>query len=779
MTTETKPLPDWNNPAAAQWITCPPLGGARSVPPAVYYRRSFQISGALPARAVLHITALGLFDCEINGRRVGHDVFAPGWTDYRIRVHYHSYDVTDLLLPGENVIGVILGDGWYSGHVAEKDRQLYGEQPALLASLENVSGSTPVVLAATDADWVRSLGPILENDLLMGEAYDARRELGAWSSPGFNAGNWTPVLILDSPAISIERSPGPPVRRHEILPGKLLAGDAEVAGPQRIRRFDFGQNLTGRVRIRVSGPRGLNLRIRHAEFLKPDGSLYTENLRTARATDHYTLKGGGLEEWEPRFTFHGFRYCELVWQDVGSNPFIESVEGVVIHSDTPRTGHFACSHPLLNQLASNILWGQKSNFLEVPTDCPQRDERLGWTGDAQAFIRTAAFFMDVRGFFHKWLQDLRDAQSADGAVPPVIPQTHSFGLPGDGGPAWADATFICPWAIYLCYGDSGILREHYPSMVRYLDYLAEYKVKNHIRMHPDIVEADSLWGGFGDWLALDGSGRTEGGTPKDLIGTAFYAHGVDIAEKTAELLGYEADADRYRKLHGEIVDAFIARFTTPAGHVIGGTQTGYVLALHFNLVPEALRVSAAKELVRLIVRNDYHIGTGFVGTPYIQHVLEATGHLDIAYKLLEQETFPSWLFPVKNGATTIWERWDGWTPEKGFQDVGMNSFNHYAYGAVGDWMVSTVAGLQFDPAQPGYGHIIFKPRPGGTLTWAEARLRTPHGETSIRWELKDASLLLDLVVPKGATATLDLPRPWNSPRAQLGAGAHRLTLTSA
>lgn len=769
MTKSSETLPEWANPAAAQWITSPPLGGPRTVPPAVYYRRTFRLDGAMPKRAILQITALGLFECEINGRPVGEDIFAPGWTDYRKRVHYHSYDVTSFLQPGDNVIGVILGDGWYSGHVAEKDRQLYGEQPALLASLEDHGGTAPVVLVATDAKWARSLGPILENDLMMGEAYDARRDLGLWSLRGFNAEGWLPVVVKEAPRISIGRSSGPPVRRQEVLPATPLSGATDAAWLPRCRRFDFHQNFTGRVRIRVSGPRGLHVRIRYAEFLKPDGSLYTENLRGARATDHYTLKGGGIEEWEPRFTFHGFRYCELTWQNIGGDLVIESVEGVVLHSDTHRTGHFACSHPLLNQLASNILWGQKSNFLEVPTDCPQRDERLGWTGDAQAFIRTASFFMDVRGFFHKWLLDMRDAQGADGSVPPIIPNTHSFGLPGDGGPAWADATFICPWAVYLSYGDTGILRDHYPSMVRYLAYLAEHKVKDHIRCHPDKDE----WGGFGDWLALDGSGRQDGGTPKELIGTAFYAHGADLTAHTAALLGHKKEAAHYRKLHREIVDAFRDRFITPDGHVIGGTQTGYVLALHFGLVPEALRAKAANELVRLIKRNGHRIGTGFVGTPYIQHVLEATGHLDIAYQLLEQESFPSWLFPVKNGATTIWERWDGWTPEKGFQDVNMNSFNHYAYGAVGDWMVSTVAGLEI--GAPGYRKILFKPRPGGTLTWAEASLKTAQGRISIHWKLKAKDLHISLTIPNGCEAELSLPAGWNLKKTRnLEPGKHDL-----
>jgi len=506
-------------------------------------------------------------------------------------------------------------------------------------------------------------------------------------------------------------------------------------------------------------------------MLQPDGSLYTENLRSARATDHYTLQGSGLEEWEPRFTCHGFRYAEITWAGGADALKIEGVEGIVLHSDMLLTGVFSCSHPLLNQLESNILWGQKGNFLEVPTDCPQRDERLGWTGDAQAFIRTACFHMDVRGFFHKWLGDMRDAQGGDGAVPAIIPHTHSFGSGGDGGPAWADAVFICPWTIYLCYGDTEILRENYDSMAAYMEYLAKHKVKNHIRPHPDL----DGWGGFGDWLALDGSGKTVGGTPKDLIGTAFYAHAADIMASTANLLGKGAEAKTYRTLHGEIVAAFRRRFLTPDGFVASGTQTAYVLALYFGLVPDAVRATSAAELVRKIQANGMHLGTGFVGTPYLLHVLEATGHLDTAYALLEQETFPSWLFPVKNGATTIWERWDGWTPEQGYQDKGMNSFNHYAYGAVGDWMVSTVAGLQFDPEQPGYQHILFKPRPGGTITWAEAKLKTPHGATSIRWELKNETLELHLTVPPGCTASLSLPEQWESEISTLGSGNHHIT----
>ncbi len=751
------------------WIGFAPLGGPRTVPPALFYRREFVVE-ANPPRAVLHITALGIFECEINGKRVGDDVFAPGWTEYTRRVHYRSYDVSAYLRPGRNVIGVILGDGWYSGHVAERDRGHYGECPALLATIDEMAGGDRPPLVATDADWKCARGPILENDLVMGEAYDARRELGDWSSPGYVAGpEWLPVRVMQAPAIAIARSPGPPVRRHEILAGRLLGGPADVNWLPARRQFDFGQNFTGRVRLRVRGPRGMHLQIRHAEVLQPDGSLYTENLRTARATDHYTLRGdGSVEEWEPRFTFHGFRYAELLWQRASEPLHIESVKGVVLHSDMPHTGYFECSHPLLNQLASNILWGQKSNFLEVPTDCPQRDERLGWTGDAQVFIRTAAFFMDVRGFFRKWLGDMRDTQAPDGSIPGIVPDTGSFGSPADGGPGWADAAFICPWTIHLCYGDTEVLREHYPCMVRYFDYLQAHKVKNHIRCHPDL----DPWGGFGDWLALDGSGLTSGGTPKDLIGTAYYAKAAYILAMTADILGLPGDAARYREEHAEIVRAFQQRFISEAGTLAGGTQTAHALALHFGLVPDALRAAAGAELVRLVEANGNRLATGFIGTPCILPALEATGHIATAYRLLEQESFPSWLFPVKNGATTIWERWDGWTPEKGLQHAGMTSFNHYAYGAVGAWMVSAVAGL--DIGKPGYREILFKPRPGGTLIRASARLETPHGLASISWQLERPTLFVDLEVPPGCSANLDLPTEYGQPALRIASGSHGL-----
>jgi alpha-L-rhamnosidase len=749
---------------SAKWIQSPVVGGPRTMAPSPYFRKSFTLSK--PVReARLQITALGLYEAEINGRRVGDQVFAPGWTEYRKRVPVQIHDVTDLLQDGENVLGVILGDGWYCGYVAWLSRQQYGERPMLLASLEVTLEDGSQIRIDSDTDWKTETGPILSSDLLQGESYDARLELGTWSSAGYDDSNWRNARPAPAPQIELTPSKAPPVRRIEEL--SPIHDQPKDGWPSPVHQFDFGQNFSGRVRVKVQAPRGTTLTIRYAEILEPGGTLYTENLRTALVTDHYTCKGDGEETFEPRFTFHGFRHVSIAG---ASRDQILEVTGIVLHSDTPPTGFFSCSHPLLNQLQHNIVWGQKSNFLEVPTDCPQRDERLGWTGDAQVFIRTACFNMDVRDFFHKWMQDVRDAQTANGGVPPVIPDM-AMNLE-DGGPAWADVTIICPWTIYLCYGDTRILSDHYDSMVRYMDFLAAHRCKDLIRSHPDV---DS-WGGFGDWLALDGSGKTEGGTPRDLIGTALYAYDAELMAKIARVLGKDADAAAYEALHEKIVRAFQDRFLSKTGLITSGTQTAYVLALHFGLVPEDARANAVRELVRNIEKNGFHLATGFVGTPYLLDVLENNGHLDLAYKLLEQESFPSWLFPIKNGATTIWERWDGWTPEKGFQSKGMNSFNHYAYGAVGDWMYRSVAGLDLDPEDPGYGTVVFRPRPGGSITHAEARLQTLRGEAGIRWELKDDTLEVDVTVPEGSKGRFSAPEGYVVEWDELGAGRHRIVL---
>lgn len=748
----------------ARWIESEICGGPRTAAPAPYFRREFTLPGK-PREARLHITALGLYEASVNGQPAHDSVFAPGWTIYDKRVRYQSWDVTALLRKGQNALGVILGDGWYCGHVGTNNRQNYGDRPKLLAQLEWVAADGQRGLLTTDAEWRWSTGPILENDLIMGEAHDARRESAGWDAPGFDDSGWRTACVAEVPEIEIEPHCGTFVRRQEHLPGRsmpLPCGDRDT----RRGLFDLGQNISGRVRIAVKGPRGSTLRIRHAEMMDEYGHIYTENLRSARATDYYTLKGDGTEVWEPRFTFHGFRYVETYWTVLGEAGAVESVEGVVLHADMPRTGEFECSHSLLNQLYMNTLWGQKDNFLEVPTDCPQRDERLGWTGDAQVFCRTAAFNMDVSDFFRKWLRDMRDNQYPGGGIPCYIPFMSCWGFNPDGGPAWADAALICPMELYRAYGDLDFIADHYDCMVGYMDYLAADKVKDGVRGHPDL----DRFGGFGDWLALDGSGRTDGGTPKDLIGTAFYANNACILSECATLLGKKAEARRWDTLHRDIVQAFRNRYITPDGLMASGTQTACVLALHFDLVTPEQRPETVAQLVRLIEQNGMKIGTGFVGTPYLLHVLEAEGRLDMAYRLLEQEEFPSWLFPVKHGATTIWERWDGWTPDKGFQTPGMNSFNHYAYGAVCDWLVGAVAGLE--PAEPGYRRIRFKPRPGGSLTHASASLETRYGKVAIAWTLEQEQLRLRLTVPPGTTATLDLSGAWQGAAVELAVGTH-------
>jgi alpha-L-rhamnosidase len=751
---------DWS----ASWISTDLIGGPRNGAPAPYLRKDFSLPES-PKRARLYVTALGLYECEINGQSISHDVFTPGWTEYRKRVQVQAYDVTALLMRGQNALGAILGDGWYCGHVSIEERQIYGSRPAFIAQLEVELSDGSILRIVTDSTWKYSPGPILENDLLMGESYDARLELENWSSPGYDESRWRGVVEEPKREIALTASASPRVRRQEVIP--LRNPIRSWSDSRDVSIYDLRQNIAGRIRITVCGSPGTHFRIRYAEVLDKNGFLYTDNLRTAICTDHYTCKGNAAETWEPRFTFHGFRYVAISTSNRKAEIIL--VEGIALYSDMEQTGYFSCSHPLLNQLFKNIQWGMKGNFLEVPTDCPQRDERLGWTGDAQVFISTASFLRDVRGFFNKWTLDVADAQRLSGSIPSVAPKVT---VGDDGGPAWSDAAIICPWEIYRAYGDRRILERNYPVMKRFFEYLRLHQCKDRIRSHPDIDK----WGGHGDWLALDGSLDREGNTPKDLIGTAFLAYDLQLLSQIATILGNKADSYSYNAWRQEVVRAFQRRFVTEDGLLVGKTQTSYVLALHFGLIPEKLKHTAAAELVRDIQKRSFHLSTGFVGTPYICQVLEDNGYLDVAYQLLEQETFPSWLFPVKNGATTIWERWDGWTPEKGFQDKSMNSFNHYAYGAIGAWMVRTVAGIELDAEQPGGSHIFFRPRPGGSLTNARASWHTARGSVEICWEKKEAMLNLSFTVPAYASATLLPPEGFFAPQKKFSSGRHQIVL---
>jgi alpha-L-rhamnosidase len=733
---------DWS----AQWIGAPFVGGPRTTSPAPHLRKEFALAKPV-VTARLYATALGLYESYLNGARVGDDVLTPGWTDYTKHVQYQVYDVTAMLQPGANALGAILGDGWAVGHVAWSGRQRYVDRPRLLAQLILTYLDGSIETIATDDTWKVGVGPILESDMPMGESYDARRELPGWGAPGYDDTHWWPAEVFADTGAARVATNGPRVLRHEELQPVEVREIPDFVNPRWV--FDLGQNMVGWVQLRVSGLAGATVTLRYAEALNPDGTLYTASLRNARNTDHYTLRGDGEEAWEPRFTFHGFRYVEL--SGFPGRPTLGTITGIVIHSDTPMTGTFACSDPLTNQLQHNIIWSQKGNFVDIPTDCPQRDERLGWTGDAQVFIRTAAFNMDVAGFFTKWTRDLEDAQSAEGAYPAVAPNPSVWPR-NDGGPAWADAGVICPWTIYLCYGDTRLLEARYESMRRFIRFLDE---TNHdgLRCYAEYTG----WRGFGDWLALDGSDGREGATSKELIGTAFFAYSARLLAQIAQVLGKHEDAARYHVLTDEVRDAFRKRFVAPDGKIVGGTQTSYVLALHFDLLPAELRSVAAAELARDIERRGNHLSTGFVGTPYINWALSEAGFLDTAYALLKQTSWPSWLYSVTQGATTIWERWDGWTHDRGFQDPGMNSFNHYAYGAIGAWLYAVIGGIDLDPERPGYKHIVMRPRPGGDLTNALVELRSVYGLIRSAWTLENGTFDWRIMIPANTTATVYVP----------------------
>ena len=749
---------DWK----AQWISGTLTGGRWTSVPAPYLRRTFFI-GARVARARLYATALGVYEARLNGQRVGDLQLAPGWTDYRRRVPYQCFDITPLVVVGDNTVGAILGDGWYCGHIAWRGRQLYGDRPKFLAQLviDYLDGRSEII--GTDSTWKFAYGPLLASDLLMGESYDARLEFPGWDKPGFDDRGWQLARPGNAHEIALEAMRAPPVRAlHELKARALSAVPGRHS--QVVRRYDFGQNMVGRVRLCVKGPAGATVTLRHAEMLEADGRLHCANLRTARATDYYTLRGEAAGEvFEPRFTFHGFRYLEL--ETHGPNVAIEDPVGIVLHSALPLTGEFSCSDPLINQLQKNILWSQRGNFVAVPTDCPQRDERLGWTGDAQVFVRTAAFNMEVTSFFSHWLQNLADAQTVRGTIPAVAPATDD--LHSDGGPAWADAVTICPWTVYLCSGDRRVLERCFATGARFVD---ELRATNSTLIRRKTVHN---FEGYGDWLALDDSNKVDGGTPKELIGTAYFAHSARLVAAMAHVLGKKEEAKTYSALADAVRAAFQRRFLTRKGTLTAPTQTACALTLHFDLVPARLRARVAADLVKDIERRGWKLSTGFVGSSYLPHVLTATGHLDVAFRLLHQKEWPSWLYAVTQGATTIWERWDGWTQERGFQDPGMNSFNHYAYGAIGAWLYAVVAGIELDPREPGYKHILLQPHPGGTLVSARAKLASPQGEIVSAWRSAPRRFDWDVIVPANATATAQLPVPSTARVTEGGKPLHR------
>lgn len=729
-------------------------------------RREFELDGEV-ASARVYASALGLYELRINGNAVGDEVLAPGWTSYGKRLLYQSYDVTALLRKGANAIGASVGAGWYKGDLAGwlGRRNVYGARTALIAQLMVAYADGREAVILTDGSWRASEGPILRSEIYHGEAYDARLEAEGWDGPGFDDSAWAKPEILGEDLGRLAPRDGLPVRRHEVLKPVSL-----IVTPKGEKVLDFGQNIAGRVRFRVSGKAGDRVALRHAEVLDARGDFYTANLRGAKARIDYVLKGGGIESYEPHFTYMGFRYVAVdSWPDA-LDP--EAFEAIAIYSDMEETGSFECSSEMLNKLHSNIAWGLKGNFVDIPSDCPQRDERLGWTGDAQVFIGTAAFLMGTAPFYRKWLRDLAADQKESGGVPFVVPNVLVDSVAPDGqamtthsSTGWGDAAAICPWTVYERYADRALLEEQYPSMRSWVEYIRAQ------------ARDGLIWDSgfhFGDWVALDAKeGSYFGATPNDFTATAFYAKSVGILAKAAAILGEAADASEYGELRDRIVSAFRAEYFTPSGRIAVRTQTACVLALDFGLAPPERRDRVRDTLVDLIEENGGHLVTGFLGTPYLCRALADSGALDAAYALLMREEYPSWLYQVRMGATTVWEHWDGLKPDLSMWSPDMNSFNHYAYGSIGEWMHSAVAGISADESAPGYKRILFKPRPGGGLTQAKAWLVTVYGLASIEWRIEGPELRVELAVPHNATA-LFVPPIEGAAEVELGSGWHDL-----
>lgn len=706
--------------------------------------------------AVVHASALGLYQLWINGEKVGGDELAPGWTSYHHHLLYQTWDVTERLRRGDNTIGAMVGAGWYKGDMSfNRYRNYYGEQTGFICHLVVTlrDGSQQVI--ASDADWQASDSAILFSEIYDGEIYDARREQCGWCEPGFDARGWRAVNVLAANRAVLQPQTACPVREIE-----RLAPWSLFTTPKGETVLDFGQNLSGWVEFKVRGAEGDNVSLRHFEVLDAEGNVYLANLRTAKQRIDYTLRGGEEERYHPHFTFQGFRYVMIErWP---GTPKLDDFVAVVLHSAMAPTGSIETSNAELNQLHHNILWGLKGNFVDIPTDCPQRDERLGWTGDAQIFCRTASYLMQTDTFFAKWLADLAHDQTAEDGVPHVIPDILTGKCDNDrflshgrthSSAAWADAAVINPWTLYLMYGDTQTLARQYGSMKAWVEFMRANAV-------------DNMWSWklqFGDWVALDArEGSYFGATPNELTCMAYYALSTQLLAKSAKVLGHVEDAERYEELHASIVDSFHREFFTPNGRLAARTQTAHILALYFQLVPEAYRERTVQTLLTLLEEQDGHLVTGFVGTPYFCHALSENGQADAAWKLLMKDDFPSWLYQVKAGATTIWEHWDGVKPDGTMWSPDMNSFNHYAYGAIGEWLYRAAAGINTQEDAPGFKRSVLYPIPGGNLAWLKARYASVYGDISVHWTQEGAqesqTITLEVEIPANTRSTLVLDR---------------------
>lgn len=740
-------------------------------------RKTFKVEKPVN-KARLYVCGIGYYEARLNGQKVGDHVLDPGWTDYAKTLLYATFDVTHLLRRDGNALGILLGNGRFSPSDDEVKRtpqilKKYASAPVVLAQLHIEFSDQTTQRILSDATWKTASGPIQSNDIYDGERYDARLEKSGWDHPDYDDTDWQFAQIAPQPGGQfVSQATFPPIKISQTLPPQTLT----IASPG-VYIYDFGQNFSGWVKLRVAGPRGTTITIRHAELLYPDGSLNTVPNRTARATETYILKGEGQEVFEPRFTYHGFRYVEV--SGFPGTPSLQALEGQVVHSAIETNGSFLCSHPLINQIHQNILWGQRSNFMSIPTDCPQRDERMGWLADAHLSAEAAIYNFDVAGFYTKWLRDIRDAQMEDGCVPDVVPMYWPI-FPAD--PAWGTTCVLMPWMLYQYYGDQRVLEQNYPMMQRYVAFL------NSVA-HDDLLDL----GKWGDWCPPWHVNSVD--TPYELVSQWYYYHDTALMSQIATILGKPADAEAYRKKADRIKTAFNLKFLH--GNQYGGTpdrwyrrlipkvatpdearviehhladtfgvrsQTGHVLALYLNLVPEEQKAAVLQKLVQdIVVIHGTHVNTGIIGTRYLFDVLSDNGHAELAFKLATQTTYPSWGYMIKEGATTLWERWEYLT------DLGMNSQNHIMLGSIDAWFYRYLAGIHRDPAAPGWQHVVIKPHVLGDLTFVSASLNTPKGLIAVSWTKQHDAFLLDVTIPVNTTAQINIPkRGWQQVRISEG-----------
>ena len=761
---------DWQ----AEWIgndlTALGKGKNYHLPPSPYFRKETELKPGVKS-ARLYVTSMGLYEFQINGKRIGNDYFTPGWTDYNKRVYYQTYDITSNVSEGKNAFGAILADGWYAGYLGYAllvgnpvVRNFYGDVPLLKAQIEIEYSNGEKELIATDPSWKTNHGPIVEADILNGETYDANLEFDNWSSPGFDDSNWKNSSIYpDKADRELESYPGNPIQVFQEITAKTV-----TAKPGGKYIFDLGQNFAGIVRLKVKGSKGDVITMKFGEMLFPNGDIMIENLRKARATDTYILKGSPEgETWTPRFTYHGFQYVEV--SGFRAEPTTDAITGIVLTSATPEVGSFETDNKMVNQLYHNIVWTQRSNYFDVPTDCPQRDERLGWTGDAQAYVQSATFNNDISAFYAKWLVDLNDAQRADNSYPLYAPAPN-VRITDTYSPGWSEAGIVCPYTIYKTYGDTRMIRQFWPNMVAYLKFMEE-KSKGEYVYKERSFEDISPKGGYGDWLSV---GKK---TPPDLLASIYFAYCALLMQEMALAIDEKADAEYFGTVFTKAKQAFATHYTDGTGRFRtdaaaygngegyidgalgfdGHTQTAYANAIYMKMLTPEMENIAGNYIKELIAGNDGKLSTGFLGVKPLLPALSATGHTDEAYKLLLSEEYPSWGFEVVNGANTIWERWNSYIKGEGFtNNAGMNSFNHYAFGSVNEWMFGNMAGIKV--GQAGYRTFTIKPEIAKDgINYTKATYHSINGEIVSSWKKEGTQITLQISVPVNTIANVFIP----------------------